>query len=127
LLASFRAALHRRAVTTLAVAGATLGLGAGLAYAHAYSAHTAGLWNHGIDGNHVYMSRTDGGSSEGVVAWIYWKQPCPGCGYLTDQHSYETRYSANHIHVDGCESWDCDTTAGHISSPGPYLAHHSHP
>jgi hypothetical protein len=126
-LSSLRGRLRRHTVAVIAVAGIFLGTAAGFAYAGAHSEHTSGLWHHGIDGDHVFMTRTDGGSSEGVVAWIYNKQVCPGCGWLTDQHSYETSYVANHIHVDGCNAWDCVTTAGHISSPGPYLAHHSHP
>ena len=109
----------------LVVVGASLGILSGLAYGHAYSSHTYNLWNHGIDGNHVFMDRTDGGSSEGVVAWIYKKYTAGG--WLYGQHSYETRYTANHIHVDGCEAWDCDTTGGHLSSGGPQLSHHGHP
>lgn len=125
--ASLRATLRRRAAL-LSVGAATIaGSLSGLAFAHASSSHTAGLWNHGIDGIHVYMTRTDGGSSEGIVAHIYNHTPCPGCGWFTDTHSSETRYTANHIHTDGCHAWDCDTTAGHISSPAPYLGHHSHP
>ena len=125
MIASASAALRRRGAITFAVVGIVIGSLAGLAYAHAYSEHTAGLWHHGIDGNHVFMSRTDNGSSEGVVAWIYRKWIAGSWTY--GNHSYETRYSAQHVHVDGCEAWDCDTTNGHISSPGPYLGHHSHP
>jgi hypothetical protein len=60
------------------------------------------------------MDRTDDGVSESVVAWIYDRYR-EGVGWQRGLHSY------------GCHAWDCDTTAGHFSSSGPYLSHHQHP
>lgn len=91
-----------------------------MAYAYTFQ-HTYSLWNHGIDGKHVYMTRTDGGGSEGVVAYLY------NCGSGGICHSGPTRYSGNHVHVNGCESLFCGTGGGHFSSPGPFMSHHGHP
>lgn len=124
MIASIGAIARRRATALFAVLGVSLGLLAGVAYAHATSMHSAGGWDHGIDGTHVFMATNNGTNREGVVAWIY--DYYSGV-WLRDRHSSETRYRAQHIHVNGCHSWDCDTVAGHISSPSPYLSHHSHP
>lgn len=114
--------VKRRAVM-VCVVGIALGSLTGIAYG-AYYSHSANGWSHGIDGYHVWMSKTNSTPDEGVVAWIY-RQYTAG-GYLT-QHSYETRYTATHVHENGCASWDCETIAGHFSSPSPYLSHHQHP
>lgn len=103
-----------------AAAGVLVGT-AGGAYAYSGSfQHTAGLWNHGIDGHHYYMTRTDGGSSTGILAEID-----ALCGGGT-AHSPETSYAANHVHNDGGGSLCTHIIAAHFSSPGPYLGHHEH-
>ena len=89
--------------------------------------HTAGLWQHGFynDTDHVWMERTDGGSSEGVLAFMFYNTYPSVAG---PYHSTETRYSANHVHVNGVSGGPAgqSTYAGHFSSPGPYLGHHEH-
>ena len=101
------------------VLGSGLGSLGGVAYAATFQ-HTAGLWNHGIDGRHIYMTRTDGGSSRGVIAAIW---TFDGRRYHGDDLGYE----ANHVHLDGQDGFATNTVAGHYSSPGPYLGHHEHP
>jgi hypothetical protein len=99
--------------------------GSATGVAYASSQHTAGLWNHGFNesgGGHVYMTRTDGGASEGVVAEIVSRTHWSCNGF----HGSERRYSADHVHKDGYNSLCQITVGGHISSPGPYLGHHEH-
>lgn len=109
----------RRATVLMIMLGTFMGSAGGVAYAN--FEHTSGLWNHGRNNEHIYMTRTDGGASEGVVAPIYTLY----CGGGT-AHGSETRYSANHVHVDGNSGVCNGVFEGHFSSPGPYLGHHGH-
>ena len=105
------------------VAGLVVGGVGGVAYAK-YE-HTYNNWSHGIDGNHVYMTRVSGGPTYGTVAFIWYLASYCG-GTNLENHSGETEYYDTHIHVDGYSGPCKFTVAGHFSAGYPYLGHHEH-
>src|SRR3954471_367271 len=69
----------RRMILWAAVVGAMLGAGGGLAQAWSGQwSHNFALWNHGHDGDHVYMSSLDGAGREAFVAYLYENVCSPG-------------------------------------------------
>lgn len=113
-------ALRRHTVTSSVIIGAALGLAGGGAYAYSGSfQHTAGLWNHGIDGHHHYGTRTDGGSSRMYTHEV----ACTTSGCFDGP---DVGYVGNHVHGDGSDSFTVHMNGAHFASPGPYLGHHDH-
>jgi hypothetical protein len=105
-----------------AVVGAMLGAGGGLAQAWSGQwSHNFALWNHGHDGDHVYMSSLDGAGREAFVAYLYENVCSPG-----SFHSSEVRDIATHVHVDGANGICTNTSGGSYRSPQTGLAHHHH-
>lgn len=115
--------LWRRGVMMAVVIGGALGALGGVAYAGtAYFQHTAGLWNHGIDGHHYYATRTDRGTSDFRLAAIHF-DTCFG----QVLHTGDNGYVGNHVHANADDAFCASFVAAHFSSPGPYLGHHEHP
>jgi hypothetical protein len=88
--------IRRRATVLAVIVGAAIGVapGAALAISGSFN-HTYALWNHGFDGNHVYMSSTDGAGRNGGVAGYY-------CSYLGSSCNLQNWHDdiASHIHND---------------------------
>jgi len=113
-------ALRRHMLASCAIVGAAVGLTGGTTYAYSGSfQHTAGLWNHGIDGHHHYATRTDGGSSQLYTHSVN----CVVSGGCNNGD--DVGYVGNHVHGDGPSGIE-HMFGAHFASPGPYLGHHEH-
>lgn len=110
--------LRRRAVVASTVLGIAGGAMTGVAYG-AFS-HTYNYWIHGMDGDHVWLTRDHNLSDYATAAAVVNNFCAPS------QSHPENSYTSNHIHITGGDGLCTETVAGHFSSPSPYLGHHSH-